>query len=609
MTITMGTFTHRLRFGGPASSAAQRYVEIEGRGVFVVAESLVAALDVAPDALRTRSFVPYFSTDLAQLELSGRGGTRRLERGSWSGGRGSGFRFAAGSEGPVGRRVDGGRLDQVFVALGRMQADPFLDEAAAKAASSPVVTLTLTPREGPRAVIDVGGACPAKPGLVVAVVREPRFVGACVPEAVVPPLTRTADELRDDGVVGAALDEITELSLVRGDERLELVRSGTAFKLRKPAERDLELDRGNALLEGLLAAQGELLADGAESPALAKGAPIAATIRAVGGLDAKGAVIERLEEVAIAPLERGGFLATRKEDGGRLVLTEGAGLAFAPSDLVLREREIVNLRPIDVEAVRVEAGSDVQSITRSADAFVLDEPTGEGLEADAVFADELVGAIAGLRAERWITPKTTSQFGLDRPRVRVVAKVAAAAQGGARSIAIAIGARSDDGSYAAIEGVEGVFVAPRSLESFATRSLIRRALLPVPTTAIEEATFRAGDASITLRRDGTRLVEKGGDEALTQLTVAALERLMPLRAAHAGKVREPEGLNEPALTIVLKQRKTAALAPPPVTVVVGASTDEAEAPARYARRDDVDATFLVPQSAVTPVLEALARRR
>ncbi|MFO0674789.1 MAG: hypothetical protein U0235_35095 [Polyangiaceae bacterium] len=44
----------------------------------------------------------------------------------------------------------------------------------------------------PKAVIEVGGACPGKEDLIVAVRREPTRTSACVPASVMEALTRPA---------------------------------------------------------------------------------------------------------------------------------------------------------------------------------------------------------------------------------------------------------------------------------------------------------------------------------------------------------------------------------------------------------------------------------
>ncbi|MFO0674788.1 MAG: DUF4340 domain-containing protein [Polyangiaceae bacterium] len=133
VTIEMGTKTFHINVGGVAPTPKDaRYCDVDG-AVYVITAQLAAALDMRPEALRTRTFVPYLSTELTSLSVDGEGGARHFARAAWTGSRGAGFRFDGSTpEGTV--RANAEAIDQVLGALGGLQAETFLaDEDADKA--------------------------------------------------------------------------------------------------------------------------------------------------------------------------------------------------------------------------------------------------------------------------------------------------------------------------------------------------------------------------------------------------------------------------------------------------------------------------------------------
>jgi hypothetical protein len=609
IAVQMGSLAFDLGVGGETPAGDGAYVEVKGRGVYVVGKALVAGLAVKSAELRGREFVPYFSTDLAAIGLEGEGGTRRFERGEWSGGRGSGFRFAEGSEGPVGKRVDATRLDQVFVAMGRMQAQAFLDEPQAQEASEPRVSLTLTPREGTPSVLVLGGACPGKKGLVVAVRSQPSPLAVCVPEGVMAALTRPAADFVDDGVLGSTADEISEVRIERAGKVLDLARAELGFRLREPETREVSAETGNAFVEGLVAAGGKLAPDDAE---FGEGERTKVRVVSVGGLTPDGRTAERKEEIEIGPAKDGGFLALRKEDGAKLLIGDVAAGAFTSSDLVLRDPTVLALRADDVELLTVEEAGRVQRVERDGGDFRLLEPKGKGLEADGSFAADAMASLAKLTAVRWVAAEADASFGLAEPRVRAVARLAEGAGGDpkGREIAVRIGAVTDDGAYAQIEGKREVFIAPKRFVDTLRRSFVSRSAFHVAPEVLSEIEIARGDKTLKLVRDGKQLRAQGGGTAQAAEVQEALSKLFPMTAVSVGPPPEAQGFSKPTLTIRMTFRKSPddpPDAPAHATITVGAAETWDEVPTYYARRDGIDATYAVPQQPVKKLDAALGR--
>lgn len=593
IAIKMGDLSFKVSIGAVAPSQEGNYAEVEGRGVYLVTKAFAKSLEVPSDELRSKAFVPYLSTNLSALYIEGEGGVRKFERASWGGGRGSGFKFGEGSEGPKGLRVDGSRLDQVLVSFGQMQAESFLEKSVADAASKPKVTVTMVPKNGPNGVLAVGGECPSKPDLIVVVRREPSFLAACVPKSVLLPLVRPASDFEDDGIVGATVQEITELSITRGDKVLDIARTGPGFRVRKPNEAMIDAEVGNHLLSDLVEARGERAADDATIPA-----GEATTVRIVSqdGTTKDGKPVERVEDLEVGPeTAEGKHLVIRKEDGAKLWLGAAAASAIRPSDLLLRDLQIVERKPMDLASMTIVAGGVTQSFTQSGPDVALTKPSGKGLTADKAFASRAIGAFVDMTAVRWVADEAEAAFGLAEPRFVVTAKLAPVDEK-EKTIELKIGALTDDGVYASISEKKGVFLLPRTYEEVFDRNFVSRAAFDLDPGGSDKIVVEAGDASATLAREGRQLRWPGKSDALASSLEKELATLDALVAVETGEPSNDRGFDSPVMKIKITPRKSATDAEDPktITYVFGSAGSAYGVPVRYARRDDVDATYAVP---------------
>lgn len=593
--LSMGKLTFDVRVGDMAPSREGHYLEVQGKGVYVVSKGQVRSLEVPADELRSKTFVPYQSTQLSAVSLDGEGGKRKFERGGWTGGRGSGFRFAEGAEGPTGRRVDSARLDQVFVAFGRMQAEVFVPRDKADAATKPRVTITLTPREGAAGVIDVGGACPTKPELLLVVRREPTYLAACVPQSVLPPLLHPASEFVDDGLLGSWVDEIIELRIERDAKVLEIARFGTGFKVRHPTDAEIDLEVGNHLLKDLVDARGE------EAPAeatLPANVPIT-HVRVVSQGGAKtqdGKIPERVEELDVGPEVDGKHLVIRKEDGAKLYIGAAAATSLRPSDLLLRSPVVIDMKPMDLEELTVERGADKQTLTQSGPDITLIEPKGKGLVADRTSTSRAISAFVQIEALRWVSEKVEPAFGLDAPRFIVRGKYSEESTK-ERNVVLKLGAPTDDGVYASLSTQEGVFLVKLDYEDAFATSFVSRdsfSVMPGMSDRIEIETKSGAKADLV--RDGRQLRWKGKSDARVGELEKELTNLDAIAVVSVGEPTKDEGFEEPGLKLVVTPRKSVGDGEPsPVFHVVFGGTGVVDGvTVRYVRRDDIEATFGVP---------------
>ncbi|WP_438000823.1 DUF4340 domain-containing protein [Sorangium sp. So ce185] len=636
IALAMGPRRERLLLGGGAPTPPGAvYAEVAGRGVFVITKQLAAALDVPPDRLRTRSFVPYLPSELSGLTLEGAGGARRFSRAPWGGGRGAGFHFAEGSPEGSGVRVSAPVLDLVLSALGRMQAEAFLsDEEAEQAAASggPRVTLTLLPSD-PSAkpgVIDVGGACPDRPDHVVAVRREPTRAAACVPASVLEPLTEEASRFVDLALVAAPLDEVAEVKLSAGEpgaRSLELARAGSEWHLRAPEDRPVPTETGRALVQAILDVRAARLLPAASDPKALGLDPPRATLRVVSTPAAagEGEPLERIETLEIGAEQAGVVRVRRLEDGAIAELPAAAAGALLPSEVSLRSMEVFDFAPDQVSALRIERPGLVQRLRRTGEgAWQLVEPTGAGLSADGGLADELAAQLAGLKAERWVTVDAAQGYGLAAPRLVVEAELTAAEGGGAsgaasRAARVELGAHAGAGSFARADGGAAVFVAPPSLEAAAGRLLLRRDVFLVAPEDVARVTLSPRDGKpVVLEGSPHGFTVAGAADPPTATATAARVRdaLADLRAEGAVALGSPErhhGLSPPRLRVAIEltrpQPAPAGAGAPrssegSFTIAIGAGDAFRGTNVFYARRDGVSAVYAIAQSRVRPLLEA-----
>jgi hypothetical protein len=414
---------------------------------------------------------------------------------------------------------------------------------------------------------------------------------------VLPPLLRPRDALEDTRLVGASRDEIVEVRLERGGFVLEMARRGAGFFVRRPEERDVPEAAARSFLDGLGAARGTL-----QPPA---GAVLdgdgSATLRIVSRPAAPGDP-ERVEVVHIGPAADGRRWARREEDGATLVVGDASVRALLTPELVLRDRQILDVPAEAVREIAVDGPQVEQRIRRQGTGFELVVPRGRGLAADQAWALDLADRLAKLEAVRWAARSPEPGFGLDPPRFTI--DVVLARGGPEERRTLRFGSPTDDGPYAQIDGEPAVFVAPAALEEAALRWLVDRGSFRVRPSEVAEIVLHAGGAApLTLVRVDGALVARGDRPEGAARAARAREGLDELAAIEAiaiGEARPEHGLDDPVLALEVTPREG-----PPFRVAIGASDARDGESLHYARRSDVGAVFTVGRAAVQTLLEAV----
>ena len=623
VTVAMGRLTLRLRVGGPAPSPeGSRYAEVEGRGVAVITRELAAALEIDPTSLRSRTLLPFAEGEVQSLSIRPSEGppldfTRAEGAGS---NRGAGFRV----DGPAPQgsaRVAAAAMEKIWGTIGALEADAYLERTAAEKAFDRRATLTLTFRDAARkrAVLELGGACPGHPDDVVALRVEPDRAAACVASGLVDDLLVPAASLADHHLLGAPIDQVTEVKITSAGRALELARSGPQWHLRAPEDRSVDADAGRAFLDALLALEGDTFA-----PRDLRSAP-RATVRVISIVPSAnananasatvdgGSDDERVETLEVFPEQDGLVPVRRSEDGAVLLVPRDRAATLFPDVAALRSRKLFDEPLASVRALRVEAPGRVQRFQRdSGGSFTLLEPRGEGLAADGVLAADVASLLGGLSVDRWIGADTGA-YGLDKPRLVLEAELDGGKDGGPpRSIRVALGAPAASGSFARAGDDPAVFIAPRALEEAADRWLLDRATTAVAPETVARATLTGDDGKrLVIERSGDALRIAGlpADPVSSARAAAIRDALGELTAEGAvsvGPAEKAQGFDKPRLDILVERAGVGTRDKvPPVRLRFGATDSLHGAAVVYARRDGVAATWAVAQGKVRPLLDAL----
>ncbi len=620
VSVTISDRPTVVTIGGNASSPPGAvFAEVKneaGTRLYVINKELAASLDTDPELLRARHLVPYPSTDVARFEIVAPTSTYHLEHARSDGDE---MRLAGPTKEakkPVARRA----FNEFLTTLGRTDAASFLADDIADKASNPAVTITFVPKDSsrPRGVLAVGGACPDNPEQVVAILREPSRLSACVTKEIVDGLSKSPETFVDRGLFLATIDEVEEVSFTSGDKRLELARKGTNFHERLPVDRDIDASAGRALLEALFALRGSDVLVDPDRVSLGLDKPFG-TIRLTSLLPSHAEDAgddEWVEEIFVGPARGEEIAVSRGKDGTVLTLLASALRDLFPSEVALRSLTVIDQPQTVVRAFRIEQGDRVQRIERTMEGgWKLTEPSGRGLAADIGFGSDIAATLFPLKVERFVAAKDDGSFGLDKPRIIVDADIGPV-DAGARSIRLLIGAPTTTGSFARIDGDDAVFIVPKIVETVTSQWLLDRAVFAFDVGDIVKVTVTQNDKKrkpLVLKRVGDALtVEGSSDTSVATQLRDALGDLAPDAAVSVGAPTKAQGFDPPAFTIIIERAQHAEdvndLKVDPqrtVRLVFGARDVFRGHEVVYARRDGIDATYVIPRSKAHMFIDTL----
>lgn len=577
ISLEMGGKTQLLKLGGPAPSpAGARYAEVTSDGVtrrYVVSQGVSSELSIAFDKFREPRLLDYGRSELATLELTQGGQKLRLAQAE----HGAFFVELANGRELASREV----TERVFNALARLSTEHFIEAGVARqalGASALRVTLTLTDKS--LAPIHLAfGACPGSPdeALVLKEQAGKAERAGCIPSELVSALGVTAEDARLPGPFAARQDEVEELRIARGNQKLELARKDKAFLLRAPKSSEVPLDAGNARISALVEAKGERpsstdLGQLGLAPAAGE-----VSIQITGANEAS----HRTETALVGkPRSDGSVCVKRNADGVILCFGAEAARAFEPDASLLKGLTLFRFAPSDLASFSIETSSLREAVRRDPEgSYQLEEP--QGFKHDGALVADVVQTLGTLQAVRWVSLSDEASLGFKPPRLH--ARFTLAAGVGERELEV--GAATSGGFFARVGGEPGVFVLPRSVVDTLSTPLLDRALVPVPEAELLGIQLESGARSLS----ASRAPGPGGERwtgTIPSETVEAILALKAEQALHVGPANPLEGFAKPALIVRFSTKSGKS-----PRLLLGAKGTLDDAPIAYARLDGVDATF------------------
>lgn len=617
--ITMDGRVSTVEIGSEATSpkgaAHARVTEPNGNTLHVVTAELVAAVSIAPLSLRARDLVPFAMAEIERIEVE-RGASRfHLVHPE-----GNSFELRLGGPSALaGLRVARSLADELLTSLSQAEVDTLLEEDVAERASKPGVSVKVISKQDQHVELNLGGECPDKPELVVVKAKGTANLAGCVPKTILDGLDKPDTALVDLSPFFGMLDEVEELSIDTTGSPFELARKGTGFWMRKPKEQEVEGDAGRNFLEPLLALRAtqvepshDLAQHGLEPP---QGRIRFVTLRPSRAED--GGDLDLVEELWIGAPKGDVVPVLRVADKALLTFPLAQARVLWPNKTALRSPVVINAPETAVERIRVLDGDRMQTIRRTEQGgWKLDEPQQQGLAADIGFGTELSTSLCPLRAERFVAEKDDGSFGLQHPRLSIDLELGKGAD--AKLVRLLLGAPTDRGSFAKLEGDDAVFVLDKRVEASASRWLLDRSPFSFALGDVLKATIAPRDPKskpIVLEREGglLRIASEPSATARAASLRDALADLIPEGAVGIGAPRKEQDLDPPRVTLTIEREDlsapegTSSKKPDPkrtIVIKLGADDSFRGTAITYARIGDIPATYAIAQGKTRLFVEA-----
>lgn len=575
---------------------------------YVVGKELVESLNQEPGHYHTKELYDddvLFATSVG-LELRGAQGERTLRRrDDWL------WEFGAGGAGlasaPAVQSIVEGIRDlhaQRFVAqdvkdlarygLAQPRSEVVLNRSIfgdkKDAKGKPV-------REQVSLRLRAGAPCEGHPGESYLTVDDTRTVN-CVADQDLQKLDKALPELReerllpleDDAIAGAQLSARgTKLTLRKQDEKWTYEKSGGGPALKGEARPEAVADLWKAL---------------------------------------RAQKLTRIVEPAPANLARGPGLRVERSDGKPAyeVHTQASGssellakrtnepvaVAFPASAAELLDPVAARFRPLalrsDAKAtplsIEVRRAGVVERLKRNADnAFAIETPI--AAPADGVSAPELARLLGSLEAVRFVADAPAPSHGLAPAKIEIAAEFPATGGKAAtpQRLVLRLGALTEGGRFASIDGDSAVFVASARLSDLASFPLVSRTLLATPLEQLRTVEIERGGRRVRIEGHDGAFQAASGTTVSGEAALALAQALATLRASQTiayGPSAAEQGFKQPAARVaVTSAGPTGAEAS--YSIEFGAEI----AGGRYARRSDQPVTFVVPNEQFDRLLAAV----
>jgi hypothetical protein len=598
LTVALGTAkrSYRLALGGSAATPeGAHYLQISRDGtapsVVVVSKALAEDLAVPLEAFRIRSLVTVNEAEVTRIVIKGPELALSLRRKTST-------QFVIDGEPPM--RADRTRVTSLFFQLSRLSASSFLPMKDAEAAlgPEPVRIEIETQAATPLIRLEAGGSCPSDPTELVVIRRSPDLESACATRELEATLRLSKQDFADRHPFSLHTDEVEELRVSFAKGQFALVRKGSGFILHAHTETEVELEAGNRRIQDLLEAEGDRVDPARLSELGLDPASGTVTLRSSAARDAN--VIEEIVRVGNEDAQ-GNRLLYRAGDGVVLRVPHEQARAFALDSTLLETRKLSNFGPSSFVSAEIERPSGTQRLRRGTNQeLVLESP--KGFEPDGVLSSELIQTLGALSAERFVADKDDGSFGLSHSSLSVRF---AFKDGDGRQLErnLRFGDETALGVFATLADAGPVFVLPRAVKDTCDLLLVDRQSFPTNAQLLSDVALEAHGRTLRLTRQGDHFSAVPSGAIPHEKVADLLEALANLRAEaglHLGPARPAEGLAKPTLTVRLTPRVGLQR-----TLTFGAGDSWRSTSIFYLRVSGVDATFVIAQSKVFALRDAL----
>ncbi len=588
-----------LTFGGEDATQSGLYLTLDDpETAYVVGQDLLEALDHDADHFRDRELLARFGTSTVNVvEIEDGGGRRRVVR--------QDDRFHL--EEPVTGFASGPKVRELLHDLGGLTATRFVDESPRDLsqygldAPSRTVHLEREALPDQKGSLDIrfGALCEGEEGEVYVRVDEGPVVCAAEVEALAAP----AEELRESRLVTTDETELERLTIEQDGKTLVLSRDPDEMSFTLTGAGDEPIDVDEEALAEFMRELRSVRATGYQ-----EGTPPSSPwliLSFVGSDD------EVVEEVRVGRPSATGLVAQRGDEPVLVTLAPEAAQVLTIGTLRFRSRRLVE--EDGDEATLLDVTKDVrQTMERDDLSWRMSAPFVAAAERPVV--RDAVREVASLEAVRFVSESATAAQGLGRIRATVRFETGAGdeehaheEEGGdepdrpeLRNVTLEIGADTDDGAFARLEGDPAVFVVTHAVVDALSADFVSRSVLATELDQMAGITIEREGLSATLSKedDGWHTADGGiADRERTRALADAVALLRITEVAAYGAPQPAFGLSAPRVRVTVRRRASAA-PPESYTVAIGAEAPGEAAPRTYVRREDLAATFLVPSDLV-----------
>jgi uncharacterized protein DUF4340 len=564
-----------LAVGGDDATGRNVYAGGAQGPILVVEHNLLDTLSKPLADLRDKRALVFDRDKIKSLALVGDAGRTVLERSGQSWSIAGEARTLASTE----------RVDGILSKLQDLKATRFVAEGLADLGK---YGLEGAPRSiemdtGSVDTLLLGGACADHVGEIYAARKGKESVILCLKDEEAAALLPDPGTLRETKLLPLSADDVKRIAIESGGTKLVLEKKDDKWSVADPKGNEADADVVKKWIEDLGAFRADAtVALDAQKQGLSRPARIE--------VEADG----RRVDLSFGATEGGMRFVRRDQEPLAMKVHAEVSASVSPSPLAFRPRKLLSFSRYDVKQVTARGAVEEQAQKSDAGGWRIEKPA--KLPGDDSVIDELCGALAELKAERFVADTAEPAHGLGQPARVITATVEPPPglggheedddgkkkdeeKGGKQTHTLEIGGTLPDKScYARLDKSGPVFVLAEATCKTLRAPLVARKLFDLEEDKIVGFVLRRGAEDVTLEKRGPDWYRTGG----ARLEPSKIEDLLgAIRNARAKDVLGygPDPIASPRLVLTVKTD-----AKPDQTLVAGKPAGDGLA-ARLAGRD------------------------